>query len=126
MSESLLNKVAAGLQDLLKRDSTTQIFSCEINEIFKNILMDASDRLRNVFARQIFTIQLKTWSPEQFLKHLPSSYGEKKRWKRGRQLKSCLNLVYFHFYSFATGMAYMSLNIFISNVLLRNPTERNA
>ena len=67
-----LDKVA-GLQDLLKRDSTTQVFSFEINEIFKNTLMVASDRLRNVFAQQIFTIQLKSWSPEQFLKYLPSS-----------------------------------------------------
>ena len=115
-----LDKVA-GLQDLLKRDSTTQVFSFEINEIFKNTLMVASDRLRNVFARQIFTIQLKSWSPEQFLKYLPSS-----QCRQGRQLKSCFNLVYFHFYSFATGMAQMSSNIFISNVLLKNPTERNA
>ena len=56
MLESLLNKVA-GRQDLLKRDSATQVFSCEICEIFKNTLMVASDRLRNVFAQQIFTIQ---------------------------------------------------------------------
>ena len=67
MLESLLNKVK-GLRDLLKRDSTTQAFSCEICEILKNTLMVAFDRLRNVFAQQIFTIQRKTWSPEQFLK----------------------------------------------------------
>ena len=63
--ESLLNTVA-GLQDLFKRDSTAQVFSYEIYEIFKNTLMVASDRLRNVFARQIFIIKLKTWSPEIF------------------------------------------------------------
>ena len=95
-------------------------------KFLKNTLMVASDRLRNVFARQIFTSQLKTWSSEQFLKYLPAFYSEKMSWKRGRQLKSCLSLVYFHFYSFATGMTYMSSNIFISNVLLKNPTERNA
>ena len=49
------------------------------------------------------------------------------RWERGWQIKSsCIRLIYFHFYSFATGMANMSPNIFISNVLLKNPTERNA
>ena len=103
--EFLLNK-AAGLQDLLKTDSTTQVFFCEICEIFKNTLMVVSDRLRNVFTQQIFTIQLKTWSPKHFFNFLPSSYSDKMRWKRGQQLKSCLNLVYFHSYSFATGMTY--------------------
>ena len=62
----------------------------------------------------------KTWSPEQFLIFfLPSSYSEKMRWKWGRQLKSCLNLVYFHSYSFVTCMTYISSDIFISNVLLK-------
>ena len=67
-----------------------------------------------------------TSPPEQFWKKdLPSSYREKMRWERGWQLKPCLHLIYFH-YSFATRMANMSPNIFISNVLLNNPTERNA
>ena len=39
-------------------------------------------------------------------------------WERRCQLKSCLQLVYFDSYSFATGMANMSPNIF--NVLLKN------
>ena len=58
MLEFLSNKVA-GLQDLLKRDSNTDVFH-EICEIFKytlSTLVVASDSLRNVFAQQMFTLQ---------------------------------------------------------------------
>ena len=61
-----------------------------------------------------------------FGKKLPSSYSEKMRWERGWQLKSCIHLIYFHSYSFSTGMVNMSPNILISKVLLKNPTERSA
>ena len=63
------------------------------------------------------------WSSKQFWKIFLT---KNMRWKRGWQLKSCLPLVYFHSYSFVTGIANMSSNIFISNVLLKNSTERNA
>ena len=73
--------------------------------------------------------------PRAILKKMLSSYREKndalKRcaerkmgWERGWQLKSCIHLSYFHFCSFATGMANMSPNVFISKVLLKSPEER--
>ena len=46
------------------------------------------------------------------------------RWKRDWQLKLCRHLVCFNSYSFPTGMANMPSNIFSSNVLLKNPTEK--
>ena len=47
-------------------------------------------------------------------------------WERGWQLKSYIHLIYLHFCYFATGMANMSPDIFISKVLLKDPTEKNA
>ena len=48
-------------------------------------------------------------------------------WERGWQIKSsCIDLIYFYFYSVAAGMGNMSPNIFISNVLLKNPTEKKS
>ena len=104
---------------IYRKETPTQVFSCEICEIFKNTRVGARDRLRNVFAQQIFTLQLNNMVPRANFKiFLPSSYSEKMRWKRGWQLKSSLHQVYFHCYSFATGMANIPSNIFISNVLL--------
>ena len=101
------------------------MFSCEVCQIFKNTLV-SSESLRNVFAQQIFTLQLNKIVPRAVFKIFsPSSYKEKMRWERGWQLKSCLYLVYFHSRSFPAAMASMSSNIFISNVLLKNPKERN-
>ena len=76
----------------------------------------------------MFTIKLSNIVARAVLikKHLPSAYREKMHWERGWQLESCLHLIYFHSYSFATDMANMSPNTFISNILLKNPTERNA
>ena len=57
---------------------------------------------------------------------MPSSYREKND-ALGTKLaikSSGIHLIYFYFYSVATGMTNMSPNIFISNVLLKNPTER--
>ena len=75
--------------------------------------MVVSENLMNVFAEQMFTLQLSNTSPEQLRK--------KKIMERG--LASNL---YIQSYSFATGMTNMPPNIFISNVLLTNPSEINA
>ena len=58
---------------------------------------------------------------------MPSSYREKND-ALGTRLaikSSGIHLIYFYFYSVATGMTNMSPNIFINNVLLKNRTERN-
>ena len=112
------------------------VFSAESYEIFKNTLVVASESLRNDFAEQMFTLQLSKILPGTILKKQKNAFllswkewcAEKKmRWEPGWQIKSsCIHLIYFYFYSVATGMANMSPNIFISNVLLKNPTERNA
>ena len=104
------------------------MFSAEIYEIFKNILVVASESLRNDFAEQILTLQLSKILPRTILKKkMPSSYREKND-ALGTKLaikSSGIHLIYFYFYSVATGMTNMSPNIFISNVLLKNRTERN-
>ena len=77
----------------------------------------------------MFTLQLSNIVHRAILKKkkkLPSSYCKKVCWERSWQLKQCFHLIYFHSYSFANGMTNMSPNIFISNDLLKNPTERNA
>ena len=113
------------------------MFCTEIYEIFKNTLVIASKSFRNDFAEQMFTLQLSKSLPRAVLKKIafllsqkewyPERCAERKmRWERGWQLKSCIHLIYLHFCSFATGMANMSPNIFISKVLLKNPTEKNA
>ena len=89
-------------------------------------LKNSSGRLLLVFAEQMFTLQLNNIVPRAILKkRLPSFYGEKMHWEQVWQLK-CIHVIYFHSYSFATGMANISPNIIISNVLLKNPTESNA
>ena len=101
------------------------MFSGEICEIFKNTLAVASESLRETsLLNKCLPYKEATSSPDQFKKKLPSSYRKKMRWERGWQLKPSLHLIYFHSYAFATGMANMSPNIFISNVLLKNPTEK--
>ena len=104
------------------------MFSAEIYEIFKNILVVASESLRNDFAEQMLTLQLSKILPGTILKKkMPSSYREKND-ALGTKLaikSSGIHLIYFCFYSVATGMTNMSPNIFISNVLLKNGTERN-
>ena len=105
------------------------MFSAEIYEIFKNILVVASESLRNDFAEQMLTLQLSKILPGTILKKkkMPSSYREKND-ALGTKLaikSSGIHLIYFYFYSVATGMTNMSPNIFISNVLLKNRTERN-
>ena len=67
--------------------------------------------------------------PKQFLKIFRS---EKMRWKQGWQLKSCLHLVYFHAYSFATVLLarqtcprISSLVMFHSEILQKEmPSEK--
>ena len=59
------------------------------------------------------------------MKRMMHALKGKMRWEQGWQIKSsCIHLNLF--YSVATGMANMSPNVYISNVLLKNPTERNA
>ena len=89
--------------------------------------MVASETLKNDFAEQMFTLQLSNILPRTILKKKCLIAKRMMRWERGWQIKlSYIHLIYCHFYSFATGMTNVSPSIFISNVLLKNPTERNA
>ena len=54
------------------------MFFVKIYEIFKNTQVVASESLRNDFAEQMFTLQLRKILPTTILiKNLPSSYREK-------------------------------------------------
>ena len=133
MLESLLNKVA-GSHALWKRDSSTRVFLWNLRNVqehaggcfwkFEKWLCWANvypttkkNPPQNNFEKKIaFVLSRKEWCAER-----------KMPWERGWQIKSsCIHLIYFYLYSVATGMANMFPKIFISNVLLKNPTERNA
>ena len=104
-----------------------QVFSGEICEIFKNMLLVASESLRNLFAEQMFTLELSNILPRAILKKTFAILLSQKNALGTRfatKFMSSFNLFSFLFFCYWHG--HMSLNIFISNVLLKNPTERNA
>ena len=113
------------LKRIYYKETPAQIFSCEICEIFKytlNTPVVASDSLINAFAQQMFTLQQNNMVPKTILK----IFSQRKDALEWRLATKIMCSFYFHFYSFVTGMANTSSNNFISNVLLKNPTERNA
>ena len=77
------------------------------------------ESLMNVFAEQMFTLQLSNILPRAIVKKKVDGT------RLATKIMSSSNL-YIHSYSFATGMTNMPPNIFISNVLLTNPSEINA
>ena len=63
---------------LCERETPAHVFSSEIYEMFKNTQVVASESLRNDFAEQMFTLQLRKILPRTILKKkLRSSYREK-------------------------------------------------
>ena len=63
---------------LCERETPAHVFSSEIYEMFKNTQVVASESLRNDFAEQMFTLQLRKILPRTILKKkLCSSYREK-------------------------------------------------
>ena len=63
---------------LCERETPAYVFSSEIYEMFKNTQVVASESLRNDFAEQMFTLQLRKILPRTILKKkLPSSCREK-------------------------------------------------
>ena len=63
---------------LCKRETPAHVFSAEIYEMFKNTQVVASESLRNDFAEQMFTLQLRKILPRTILKKkLTSFYREK-------------------------------------------------
>ena len=90
--------------------------------------MAASKSLRNDFAEQMFTLQLSNILPRAILNNNFAFLLSRKDALLTRLATKIMSSSYYLFssYSFATGMANMSPNIFISNVLLKKPTERNA
>ena len=63
------------------------MFSAEIYEIFKNTLVVASESLRNGFAEQMLTLQLRKIPPGTILKKkcLPLIVKKMMRWEQGWQ-----------------------------------------
>ena len=113
------------LKRIYYKVTPAQIFSCEICEIFKYTLNTpavASGSLVNAFAQQMFTLQQNNMVPKKMLKN----FSQRKDALEWRLATKIMCSFYFHFYSFVTGIANTSSNNFISNVLLKNPTERNA
>ena len=63
---------------LCEWETLAHVFSAEIYEIFKNTQVVASESLRNDFAEQMFTLQLRKILPGTILKKkLTSFYREK-------------------------------------------------
>ena len=63
---------------LCEWETPAHVFSAEIYEIFKNTQVVASESLRNDFAEQMFTLQLRKILPRTILKKkLTSFYREK-------------------------------------------------
>ena len=113
------------LKRIYYKETPAQTFSCEICEIFKytlNTPVVPSGSLVNAFAQQMFTLQQNNMVPKKILKN----FSQRKDALEWRLATKIMCSFYFHFYSFVTGMANTSSNNFISNVLLKNPTERNA
>ena len=81
--------------------------------------------MKNVFAEQMFTLQQSNIVPRANLKNnFVFLLSRKDVLGMRLAIKSCLHLIYFHSYSFATGMANMSPNTLINRVLLKNSTEK--
>ena len=125
--ESLLNKVASP-QALLKKGSNTSVFLWNLWN-FQEQAGGCFWKFKKCLCSTNFYPTTKQQRPHgnfEKKKMLLSSYSEKMRWEQGWQLKSCLHLIYFHSCFFATGVANVSPNIFIGNILLKTLKERNA
>ena len=85
--------------------------------------MVASDSLRNKFAQQMFTLQQNNMVPETILKNLSQQKDALETRLATKIMSSSSLFSFFHSLLLAWQIA---LKIFISNVLLKNPTETNA